>query len=423
MHIVRLEAENFKRLKVVNVTPVGSVIQVTGANGSGKSSLLDAIFAALCGEGASPEKPIREGEQSARITLDLGTVTVTRRYEQGKKSVLTVESEDFGESRSPQTLLNKLVGALTFDPLEFTRLKPREQHDALGRLVGVTDTLKRLDAERRTAFENRATVNRDLKAAAAECARLGSYEAVEPVDVATLMEEIAQAEATNRAIEHQHAVVEKKKSRIAQLENELERLRAAYAQCEAEMVATTQQLDAMVTGAVIDVAPLREQIVNAQAINAAVERNRQRDEARERHAVFVMNSEDLSIEIDAIDQAKADVVAAAPMPVPDLGFGEEGITYKGQPFEQASGAEQLRVSMAIAMAANPKLRILRVKDGSLLDSQSLAIVTEMVRGQNFQLWLERVDESGNIGIVMEDGEVAPDPFADVEDELTHVGAI
>jgi hypothetical protein len=81
------------------------------------------------------------------------------------------------------------------------------------------------------------------------------------------------------------------------------------------------------------------------------------------------------------------------------------VTYRGLPFDQASSAEQLRVSVAIAMAAHPKLRVLRIKDGSLLDERSLAMLEEMAEAADYQVWVERVDTSGAVGIVMEDGAI------------------
>ena len=38
MKIVRLTAENIKRLVAVEITPDGNVVQITGKNGAGKTS-------------------------------------------------------------------------------------------------------------------------------------------------------------------------------------------------------------------------------------------------------------------------------------------------------------------------------------------------------------------------------------------------
>jgi hypothetical protein len=60
---------------------------------------------------------------------------------------------------------------------------------------------------------------------------------------------------------------------------------------------------------------------------------------------------------------------------------------------------------AIAMAANPELRVLRIKDGSLLDENGLRLVAEMADAGDYQVWIEQVDTSGKVGIVMEDGAI------------------
>ena len=49
--------------------------------------------------------------------------------------------------------------------------------------------------------------------------------------------------------------------------------------------------------------------------------------------------------------------------------------------------------------------MLRVRDGSLLDEESLKLLQDMAVSEDFQLWIERVDTSGKVGVVIEDGKV------------------
>lgn len=49
---------------------------------------------------------------------------------------------------------------------------------------------------------------------------------------------------------------------------------------------------------------------------------------------------------------------------------------------------------------------MRVSDGSLLDSESRKILADLAAEQGFQVWMELVDESGQVGIVIEDGKLA-----------------
>jgi hypothetical protein len=75
------------------------------------------------------------------------------------------------------------------------------------------------------------------------------------------------------------------------------------------------------------------------------------------------------------------------------------------PFEQASDAERLSASVRIAAALAPKLRVIRIRDGSLLDDSSMALLRQFAQDHDFQMWIERVDSTGAVGFVIEDGHV------------------
>ena len=98
-------------------------------------------------------------------------------------------------------------------------------------------------------------------------------------------------------------------------------------------------------------------------------------------------------------------IASVQFPVKGLGFGEDEVLWEGLPFNQISNSEQIRASVAIGMAMNPRLRVMRIKDGSLLDTESMEIVADLAKREDFQIWMEVVDETGKVGIYLEEGEV------------------
>jgi len=51
------------------------------------------------------------------------------------------------------------------------------------------------------------------------------------------------------------------------------------------------------------------------------------------------------------------------------------------------------------------LKVIRILDGSLLDSTNMNLIKEMAQGQDYQVWVEVVDESGKVGITIENGEI------------------
>ena len=109
--------------------------------------------------------------------------------------------------------------------------------------------------------------------------------------------------------------------------------------------------------------------------------------------------------MEARDAEKRAAVAAAKFPVEGLGFGDGIVMLNGVPFDQASAAETLKVSVAIGMAANPKLRVILIRDGSLLDEDSRAQISAMAKESDYQLWIEVAGRGEATGFVIEDGQV------------------
>jgi hypothetical protein len=159
----------------------------------------------------------------------------------------------------------------------------------------------------------------------------------------------------------------------------------------------------------IDTAAIHEQANTAIATNKNVEVKKQLDkltvELNEKKATHAQ----LTTNIDTNIKARADAISSAAMPVVGLSFGNGEVLFNGLPLGNASSAEQLKVSVGIAMAANPELKVLRIKDGSLLDEGSLQQLAEMTHLAGYQVWIERVEESQHGGpvIVMDDGTVVP----------------
>src|SRR5438270_14102611 len=114
MKIVNLKAENIKKLVAVEISPSENTVIVTGKNGAGKSSVLDAIWWALSGTKHIQDKPIRDGQTKASIRLDLGTIIVERVFGE-KGSSLKVMADNGARFPEPQPMLDNLLGAITFD--------------------------------------------------------------------------------------------------------------------------------------------------------------------------------------------------------------------------------------------------------------------------------------------------------------------
>ena len=401
MKIIQLTASNVKRLKAVEITPDGTLQIVGGRNAQGKSSVLDAIWLALGGGKAGKETtlPIRDGESKASVTLDLGDLVVTRSWTQ-KGTSLKVTSKDGAVYGSPQKMLDELVGRLSFDPLEFTRLSAREQRDALLDLVDLDVDMDALDAERAEVFAQRTEVGRQGKA-------IGDVQVDESLpteeqSAGAIIQQIRKAEDHNREVEsyrEQHTTAERRCDEIAaqilELQDHLKRM-------EEDRDAAHKYL---LANSLHDTSPLESQLATVEETNAQIRANNGQRAHLARKAELRDRYSALTERLTELDEQKAQALASATFPVPGLGFDDSGVTFQGVPFSQASSAEQIRVSLAMAMALNPKLRVLRIKDGSLLDEDTLGAIREQVAGNDFQLWLERVGDADEGAVIIEDGAV------------------
>ncbi len=415
MRVVRLQAENVKRLRAVDIS-VGEdepVVVITGKNAAGKSSVLDAIWYALGGKDAAPSKPIREGERSASVTLDLGKFVVERRFLSDDRSRLEVRAPDGATYQSPQTLLDSLLGELTFDPLEFARQGRKEQRETLLRAMGVT--VDDLDARRKELFDERTGIGREVRAAKVQLDEADRPEGELPereIDVSGIHARITEAKLAERAheqaVERRSSLLARREELLAEVADLERRIGELRARAENQQAAA-DTLDAQIAAhAAPDLAAMEAELVAAAETNAAVQRRREFRKQLDRLKRTEAAWDDLTNQIAHVDLEKEARLARAGLPLAGLGLDDEGVTYNGLPFDQLSSAEQLRVSMAAAMAANPELRVIRIGDGSLLDSASMEIVRQMAVDGDWQIWCERVDETGRVGVYIEDGEVAAD---------------
>jgi energy-coupling factor transporter ATP-binding protein EcfA2 len=438
MKIISLKAENVKRLSSVEITPEGDVIMIGGDNGAGKSSVLDSIAYVLGGAKLVPEEPIRQGQTDASITVDLGDFIVTREFsrpivpaESGPaygptRSTLTVKSKDGAKYPTPQALLDKLYGELSFDPGKFAADNdPKRQAETLRRVIGL-DTSD-LDVAIATLTTDRTTAGRDVKTLEGKIAGLVHYDdaPLEPISAADVAAELqaandkqnaatvaertlAQAERDLAADVRSHDSYNEKRELLKKQIGELDKVIATYSDSilsRTEHVATCRVAVTATRADVPDMGAIKNRLVEVETVNKHVAANAEfaklqveLADANRRYDALVQN-------LEAARGARLSRIQQAKYPIIGLGFNEAGaVTFYGVPFAQASMGEKLRVSVGIALALNPKLKVILIRDGSLLDSKNLAIIGALAADADAQVWIERVGTDG-VSVVIEDGAI------------------
>jgi hypothetical protein len=470
--IISLEAANIKRLKAVQITPQGHMVVIGGNNAQGKTSVLDSITMALGGKGEQCERPLRDGAKTGDIVVDLGDLVVHRHFTADGGTSLKVVGKDGTKKTSPQSILDALVGRITFDPMAFSRMSPKDQLETLKKLVGLDFT--ELDGQRTRLFDQRTEVGRDGTAVKARRDAMPHHpdvpaEEVSATDLIAQVEAARQHNAKRAELQRQvgaqiHVVTTLRdnaiaiqngqrlvpgtvqltkdigdaQSRHAALTDEVTRLEARLAEIrpllqplkdgiaanmKAVEIATdkavTEENEKALAAAKLQselseqLATMRDEPVDVllakvsdvDTVNRKVRQNQSRIEAEKVIEAARKQWDELTAAIVEIDKQKHQAMEAVNFPVKGLSFDTSGVLFNGIPFSQASSAEQLRVSVAMGLALNPKLRVVLIRDGSLLDDDSLRLVAEMAAEKDSQVWVERVGKGDEVSVIIEDGAV------------------
>lgn len=420
--VVGLYGENVKRVKVVEIRPAAQgVVTIAGANDQGKSSTLDLIEMALGGKDVQPRKPIREGATKAKAVVDLGEYRITRTWTD-KDSYLTVEQRgQKAPMKKPQDFLDAIVGSgLGFDPMDFVRLKADKQVVALLDLLKLPEDPRTLDASRKKLYDERTIVNRDVDTITVKLRGMEEPSDDVPdeeLSLARLTEEHGRLSADIKAYDDAERNVREAAAATQRARDKVVELEAMLAKAR-EAVKAAESSEAHAVGALAQKA--RPSLDDVVALMAAAQETNEKVRQKKARAVVAAElterqrvAADLTAAIRALDDKKRRVLSEAPFPIAGLGFEEVAggycVTFNGIPLDQSATSVQIRVGMAIAMAMNPTVRVILLRDASLLDAATMDMVRDMVHAEGFQVWAEIVGPGGGDAFVIEDGGVLSGP--------------
>lgn len=429
--IRRLEIKNTLRIESVVIEPDedGNLVIIGGMNGAGKTSIIEALKMLLQGMKLAPPKPVRDGCKASEILGVLDDITVSRTTSaKTGRSQLIVKANDGKRLTSPQAILDNLFGALSFDPLAFMRMEVKKQAEELRALVGLD--FSGLEERRAALYEDRTVEGREVKRLIGALESLPQHRIGdgEEVDIAAVSEEMQKRQMQNAGNDKVRGRLEAARSSEATASAELKVRQSDVEQAARELKYAQENVDnrqrfkeqadvelgkkkaaveayEVQVGRLkdLDLSDLQQKMASAEEHNAKVRENERHREMKAEMNAAERRRDVLSSGIADLDEEREQALAVAEFPVDGLGFDENGVTMKDLPFEQASDAEKLRVSVAMAIALNPKLKVILVRDGSLLDDKSMILIGEMAKAAEAQVWIERVGEGKECTVIIEDG--------------------
>jgi DNA repair exonuclease SbcCD ATPase subunit len=389
---------------------------ITWKNGSGKSTVIDAIFWAIKGKtyfDSDPFRLIKKEKDQAVINLTLEgqnrEIIINRSFtkptEANPKGYDTLRIVDTSGAKITQKELNTFFSSFTIDPLHIARQKPKDQIDIIKEVAGIDTT--EIEEKARETYDKRTIENRELTRLKWVVSEYEGVEEVKEVSVSDLIAERDKKQAENKEIGDLETDISVKKENITKAESEIEELKKKIENLEEGKKANTKILweleEKLKNSKKHDLTEITEKINKSEEIN---EKARKYKEKLENIKKFDKQKE----VCDALDkkykdqlQAREDLIKNSNLP-DYIDFDKNaGVLVNNIPFSQLNTAEQIKVAIQLGAILTPELKVLHIKDGSLLDEDTLKVVKEVVEAHDYQILIERVGEEDLGTITMREG--------------------
>lgn len=164
----------------------GASVEITGTNGAGKSSVIEAIRYALTNT-SERDIIVRKGETEAEILLETNTGLHIERKKRESSSDYKKIAENGRAVQNPESFLREIFTPLQLDPVKFTQMTKDEQNRIILDLIqfdwdlawinqqfgeippkvnyeqNILQVLAQISAENGHYFQQRQDINRDIR--------------------------------------------------------------------------------------------------------------------------------------------------------------------------------------------------------------------------------------------------------------------
>ncbi|WFB60543.1 AAA family ATPase [Paenibacillus sp. BR1-192] len=408
--ISKLEIENVKRVKAVKIEPSSAGLTIVGGkNRQGKTSILDALAWGLGGNKYRPSQANREGSTIPpylHIVLSNGLIVERK----GKNSDLKVI--DPNGQKGGQQLLDSFVEELAIDLPKFMNASNKEKANILLQIIGVGSKLHELEVKEQEVYNRRHAIGQiaDQKV---KYAKEQPFYPDAPKELVSASELIRQ----QQELLAKNGENQRKRQRLAQIQaahfsqkEEVERLKRLLD----DAILKSQQLEADLAIAQKDAIDLVDEstseleanIQQIDEINRKVRANLDKDKAETDAGEYRQQYEQLTSEINEIRKHKTDLLTNANLPLPGLSVEDGELIYKGQKWDNMSGADQLMVATSIVRKLKPDCGFILLDKLEQMDLETLKEFGQWLEQEGLQAIATRVSTGEECSIIIEDGYVA-----------------
>lgn len=432
MQISHIRIQNILGIDALELAP-GGFTEISGKNGTGKTSVLEAIKSALgCGQDATL---LRNGAEKGEIVLVLDDGTELSKSVTPSGSTTAVRRDGKKQPRPGETI-KALTDALSVNPIEFL-LAPKKERvrvlleampleadaEHLATISGVpvkpapgVHALHVIQQVHTQVYDARTGTNRAVKEKQSTINQLEA--AVPPLpagaegDEDELSMRLAEADGTRTGtlgkitvkieglrtkaqqdIEAVRAEVQRQIDEAkAAGQAKVDAINAELAEQERKAAAAREKAMAAHTEAT---QPIQAQLAALRNDREAAGRRKQTLDTiatmRTELATLQEEAASQTAALAAIEQYKADLLAALPIPGLEVIDGE--IYRAGVPFDRLNTAQQVEVAVEVAKLRAGDLGVICVDRIEALDGDTLAAFRESALASDLQMFVTRVSDS------------------------------
>ncbi len=429
--ITRFSAENYKRIVYAELVfdENDNLIMVTGDQAQGKTSFLQAMKVAVEGGRQVTGKPVRSGQQKAILEIDIENAPIDGEIDDlhfrrvfGKGAGLTVTRSDKSKSitDTPMAILDSLRGKMV-DPLSLFHVKNNQDlYELILPTVDLDVDLDELKSKKDELYKERTRVGQDVTRLKGHLQALKDAEVLPAnlpdgeVSVSELNKKIQKAfdlqsrwNDVSGSAEDSQARIDRYNEQIRELRQQIEDIKAKIPDENAQISRDKKELEEFPK--IPNIEAINTKIETAEETNRLV---RHRDNIKQTSVELngvTEKYDGFSRDMDRIDGVGADALLKAKFPVEDMSFGDGIVTLNGQPlYGGASEGEFLDVCVEIACRSSHKLPFVLVPSGSGLGSKLLKRMAKTAEKHGCMVIVEKLDETGEVGVVLEDGQIKKD---------------
>jgi predicted ATP-dependent endonuclease of OLD family len=402
-----LQLENVKLIKAVKLEPTeNGLTLIGGKNNQGKTSVLDSIAYALGGADFKPSNTKREGsmvDPYLRVTLSNGIIAERK----GKSSALKVT--DPSGNKAGQTLLDSFISAFALDLPKFMNSTDKEKAKVLLQIIGVGDKLAELDLEEDRLANERLTIGRIKKEKQGHAEQMVQWDGVpeEPISATDLIRQQQEILAKNG--ENQQ-----KREKAKQIKLSYDRALAEVQDLEIRLDNAKKVLETLANDLATanktaenlqdeSTEALQRNLEEIESINAKVRDNLEKAKAQMEADEYVKKYSELNEQIEKVRNRRMSLLDGVQMPLDGLSVDHGTLIYNGQPWDNMSGSDQLKVATAIVRKLKPECGFVLMDKLEQMDLDTLKDFGSWLEAEGLQAIATRVSTGDECTVYIEDG--------------------